>query len=51
MGIDETELQADTKVTSYEEKPARQAGKKYEGEAEEVARKVAQLLDTEANVL
>ncbi|HCI71156.1 MAG TPA: electron transfer flavoprotein subunit alpha, partial [Balneola sp.] len=51
LGIDEAELQADTKVTSYEEKPARQAGKKYEGEAEEVAREVAQLLDTEANVL
>lgn len=51
LGIDEAELQANTKVTSYEEKPARQAGKKYEGEAEEVAREVAQLLDTEANVL
>jgi electron transfer flavoprotein beta subunit len=51
LGIDEASLKADTKVTSYEEKPARQAGKKYEGEAEEVARQVAQLLDTEANVL
>lgn len=51
LGIDESELRAQTKVLSYEEKPARQAGKKYEGEAEEVARQVAQLLDTEANVI
>ncbi len=51
LGIDESELKAQTRVLSYEEKPARQAGKKYEGEAEEVARQVAQLLDTEANVL
>ncbi len=51
LGIDEAALSADTKVVSYEEKPARQAGKKYEGEPEEIARQVAQLLDTEANAL
>lgn len=51
LGLDENALKATTKVTSYENKPERQAGKKYEGEAEEIAREVAQLLDTEANVL
>ena len=38
-------------LKGYEEKPEREAGKKYEGEPEEVAREVAQLLDTEANVI
>ena len=51
LGINEAELAAKTTVIGYEEKPARQAGKKYEGEPEEVAREVAQLLDTEANAL
>ncbi|MFN1835310.1 electron transfer flavoprotein subunit beta/FixA family protein [Balneola sp. MJW-20] len=51
LGVDESELSAKTKVLSYEEKPAREAGKKYEGEPDEVAREVAQLLDSEANVL
>jgi electron transfer flavoprotein beta subunit len=40
-----------TKVLSFEEKPEREAGKKYEGEADEIARQVAQLLDTEENVI
>lgn len=51
LGIDEAELNARTSILSYEEKPARQAGKKFEGEADEIAREVAQLLDTQANVL
>ena len=51
LGLDQDSLKADTVVTSYEEKPERQAGKRYEGEADEIARQVAQLLDTEANVL
>lgn len=51
LGISDEDLSPDTKVLSYEEKPEREAGKKYEGEAEEIAREVAQLLDTEANVL
>lgn len=51
LGISDEDLSANTKVLSYEEKPEREAGKKYEGEAEEIAREVAQLLDTEANVL
>lgn len=51
LGVDEGELNAKTSILSYEEKPEREAGKKYEGEAEEIAREVAQLLDTQANVL
>jgi electron transfer flavoprotein beta subunit len=51
LGLSEDELSANTKVLGYEEKPEREAGKKYEGEPEEIAREVAQLLDTEANVI
>lgn len=40
-----------TSVAGYTEKPARKAGEKYEGEPDEIAQKVAQLLDTQANVL
>ncbi|MEX0904733.1 MAG: electron transfer flavoprotein subunit beta/FixA family protein [Balneolaceae bacterium] len=39
------------KIAGYEEKPDREPGKKYEGEPDEIARQVAQLLDTEANVI
>ncbi|MFA5668656.1 MAG: electron transfer flavoprotein subunit beta/FixA family protein [Balneolaceae bacterium] len=51
LGIDGTILDAKTTTLSYENVPARQAGKKYEGDADEVARQVAQLLDTEANAI
>ena len=51
LGLSEEELNAATKTISYAPKPARKAGQKFEGEADEIARKVAQLLDTEANVL
>ncbi|MEO1023089.1 MAG: electron transfer flavoprotein subunit beta/FixA family protein [Bacteroidota bacterium] len=51
LTLDESLLNATTKITSYEEKPARQAGKKYEGEAEDIAKQVAGLLDTQASVL
>lgn len=51
LGLDENALSPNTKVLSYEEKPEREAGKKYEGEPEEIAREVAQLLDNQANVL
>lgn len=40
-----------TKVLGFEEKPGREPGKKYEGEPDEIARQVAQLLDTEENVI
>lgn len=51
LGIDEGSLSSNTKVTGYHEKPAREAGKKYEGEPEEIARQVATLLDEEENVI
>lgn len=51
LGLSEGELNPASKVTSYEHKPARKAGKKFEGEADEIAREVAQLLDTEANAI
>lgn len=40
-----------TKVIGFEEKPEREAGKKFEGEPDEIARQVAQLLDSEENVI
>lgn len=51
LGLYEDDLKAKTTILDYEEKPERQAGKKFEGEPDEIAREVAQLLDTEANVI
>jgi electron transfer flavoprotein beta subunit len=51
LGLSKADLDAATKITAYEPVPARAAGKKFEGEADEVAIQVAHLLDTEANVL
>lgn len=51
LRLSESELAANSKIVSFEHKSARKAGQKFEGDADEVARKVAQLLDTEANVL
>ncbi|HKL03494.1 MAG TPA: electron transfer flavoprotein subunit beta/FixA family protein [Cryomorphaceae bacterium] len=51
LGIDESELQSKTKVTGYMEKPEREPGQKFEGEPDELAQKVAQLLDEEENVI
>lgn len=51
LGVDFSEGSIKTKINSYEEKPERKAGEKFEGEPEEIAKKVAQLLDTEANVI
>jgi len=51
LGIDESSLSPKTTVTGYREKPPREAGKKYEGEPDEVAREVAKLLDEEENVV
>lgn len=48
LGVDDTT--AKTGVLGYEEKPMREPGKKYEGEPDEIARQVAQLLDTEENL-
>jgi len=51
LGVEISEENVKTAVLSYEEKPAREPGKKYEGEPEEIARQVAQLLDTAENVI
>jgi electron transfer flavoprotein beta subunit len=51
LGMDASNIAARTTITRFEEKPARKAGQKYEGDADEIARQVAQLLDTEANAL
>ncbi len=51
MEIDDDSLSVKTKVTGYMEKPEREAGEKYEGEPDEIAREVARLLDTEAGVI
>ncbi len=51
LGIDEAELSAKTTITGYKEKPERQAGQKFEGDPEEMAQKVARLLNEKANVV
>lgn len=40
-----------TELLGYEEKPSREPGKKYEGEAEEVAAEVVSLLDGKENLI
>lgn len=50
LGVDPSE-EAKTHVLGYEEKKSREPGKKYEGEAEEIAREVAQLLDSKENLI
>lgn len=40
-----------TKTISFEEKPGREPGQKFEGEADEIAKKVARLLDTAENLV
>lgn len=51
LGIDEGDLTPKTGVTGYREKPPREAGKKFEGEPDEIAREVANLLDEEENAV
>lgn len=51
LGFDEDELAPQTEVTGYMEKPGREPGQKFEGEPDELAQKVAHLLDEEANVV
>lgn len=45
------DLKASTKILAYEEKPGREPGEKFEGEPDEIAKKVAQLLDTRENLI
>lgn len=51
FGLSDEELTPKSTVVGYEEKPGREPGKTFEGEPDEIAREVAQLLDTEANVI
>lgn len=51
MNVDKSTLSAKTKVTGYMEKPEREPGQKFEGEPDELAQKVAKLLDEEENVI
>jgi electron transfer flavoprotein beta subunit len=51
LGFNEDELSPNTKVLSYEEKPEREAGQKFEGDPEELAQQVAKLLSEEAGVI
>lgn len=51
LGLDKADLSPTTKVTSYEEKPEREAGEKLEGEPEELAQQLVKKLDEEAGVL
>lgn len=51
LALTAEQLTPSSEVTGFEPVPARAAGQKFDGEPEEIARQVAQLLDTEANVL
>lgn len=51
LGIDENSLSPKTRVTGYQEKPAREPGQKFEGDPVEIAKKVARLLDEKENVV
>ncbi len=51
LEVEESQLAAKTTVTGYQEKPGREPGQKFEGEPDEIAQKVAQLLDEEENVV
>ena len=51
LGADFSSDEVKTNVLGFEEKPEREPGKKYEGEPDEIAREVAQLLDSEENVI
>lgn len=51
LGISSKDIEVRTRVLGFEEKPERKPGKKFEGEPEEISRKVAALLDQEAGVI
>ncbi|MGF1671228.1 MAG: electron transfer flavoprotein subunit beta/FixA family protein [Balneolaceae bacterium] len=51
LGLNQDSVRVKTIVEGYKEKPGRKPGQKFEGEPDEIARKVAHLLDEEANVL
>lgn len=47
----EGELTPNTRILGFEEKPAREPGQKFEGEPDEIAKKAAQLLDSEESLI
>jgi len=55
MQADELNIEGErtpkTRILGYEEKPGREPGQKFEGEPEEIAEKVARLLDSEENLI
>lgn len=51
LGVEISSDDIKTKILGFEEKPEREPGKKYEGEPDEIARQVAQLLDTQENAI
>jgi len=51
IGLNEDDLESKTTVTGHHEKPPREAGQKFEGEPDEIAQKVARMLDEEENVV
>jgi electron transfer flavoprotein beta subunit len=51
LGIQSEDLDMNTRILGFEEKPGRKPGKKLEGDPVEIARKTANLLDQEAGVL
>lgn len=51
LDVSDEQLEPKTKVTGHREKPEREAGQKFEGEADEIAQQVAKLLDEEAGVV
>lgn len=51
LGLSEADVAPGTTVVRYEEIPSREPGKKFEGEASELAQNVTKLLEEEAGVL
>lgn len=51
LGLNRESLGGRSKVTGYDNMPSREPGKKFEGDAEELAKKLVDLLENEAKVI
>lgn len=51
LNIADSSLENKIRILGYEEKPGREPGRKFEGDPDEIARKVANILDEEAGVI
>ena len=51
LSLSDEDLTPDSTISAFEPVPTRAAGKKFEGEPDQIAVEVAQLLDTEANAI